>query len=51
MTNVCWKVKFLAKNDQKVTDSIREDKMTKDFNDQAPKHLPIAYTTTGNRIK
>lgn len=34
MINVCWKVKFLVKDDPKVVDSVTEDKIRKCFSQQ-----------------
>src|SRR6218665_1659472 len=48
LINVCWKVKFLVKDDPKGhgTDSVTEDKMMKGFSEQAPVNIRQSPTTT-----
>ena len=45
MINVRWKVRFLVKDDLKVTDSVTEDKMRKGFSDQASVNIRQSPTS------
>src|SRR6218665_3601373 len=46
LINVCCKVKFLVKDDPKVTDIITEDKVRKGFSDQASVNIRQSSKTT-----